>query len=372
MSNYKVTGHFFEKNCSTAHKAELHLHDNGTATLAIHHDDELHPPSEIKGTFPRNQLSIEPKLGEIPRDITFPNGYHFTPMENVQLHAWLEAHPSEFFDWVHKLETKKHYLFITAIIVPLLMWALFTRGIPYGAEKIANTLSPETISSLLSIDTDDLIELQQITASQVSEADQARVTQLFEQALSYAQVSSFDYQLQFFQLAKQPKMINAFALPNGNVVVTDEIVKQLSDEELLSVLLHEIGHVEERHGMRMLIEYSFSAIAYAFLIGGQEDMQNILVGVNNMVLQKQFSRSMESEADTFALTKLKRANISPLVFAAALQKLKDGHEHKEDTLEVNEGEESLIEKIANLEVLSTHPDIDKRIKRAQDAAKIQQ
>ena len=90
-----------------------------------------------------------------------------------------------------------------------------------------------------------------------------------------------------------------------------------------------------RHGMRMLIEYSFSAIAYSFLIGGQEDIQNIIVGVNNMVLQKQFSRSMEKEADVFALTKLKEANISPLVFASALQKLKESHTHH-DTEENNE------------------------------------
>lgn len=376
MSNYTVNGHFFNKNCSTAYKAALHLHDNGTVTLTVSHDDESQPPTEVKGTFPKAQLSIAPKLGDIPRDITFPNGYHFTPINNVLLHTWLEEHPAEFFDWVHNIESKKKYLLLAIIVVPIMLWGLFTRGIPYSAEKLADNFAPETIVSLLSIEPDDLKEYAQITESTSSEDEKQRITALFERALDYAQVSSFDYQLHFSTFAQDPEMLNAFALPNGNIVVTDAIIQQLSDDELLSVLLHEIGHVEERHGMRMLIEYSFSAIAYSFLIGGQEEIQNIIVGVNNMVLQKQFSRSMEKEADVFALTKLKEANISPLVFASALQKLKESHTHH-DTEENNEemdahlAEEGLLEKLANLELFSTHPDIDSRIEQARKAAKTQ-
>ena len=52
---------------------------------------------------------------------------------------------------------------------------------------------------------------------------------------------------------------NAFALPGGTVVMTDAIVqaaadKGISDDALVGVLAHEIGHVVHRHGMRMVVE----------------------------------------------------------------------------------------------------------------------
>lgn len=370
MSNYKVLGHFFEKNSSTAYKAELHLHDNSTVTLIVHRESENHPPSEAIGTFPKSQLSIEPKLGDIPRDITFPNGYHFTPLDNHILHTWLSEHPAGFFDWVHRLETQKRYLIAMLVVVPAMLWVLFTRGIPAAAESIANSFSPETITSILSINAEDLSDFQDMTVSSIPQETQERITRLFEQAQRIASVNAFDYELHFYLIASQPELLNAFALPNGNIVVTDGLVNQLTDDEILSVLLHEIGHVEERHGMTMLIEYSFAAIAYSFLIGGQEDVQNVLVSVNNMLIQTQFSRSMESEADTFALTKLKEAGISPLVFASALQKLKDYNldEETEATSKNDDSENGIIDTIVNSDWFSTHPDIDKRIERAKNAA----
>ena len=54
---------------------------------------------------------------------------------------------------------------------------------------------------------------------------------------------------------------NAFALPAGIVVVTDELVLLAQhDEEIESVLAHEIGHVMHRHSLRMLLQGSASAL----------------------------------------------------------------------------------------------------------------
>ena len=48
---------------------------------------------------------------------------------------------------------------------------------------------------------------------------------------------------------------NALAFPSGDIVLTDKFV-QLSknQDEIDSVLLHEMGHVVHRHGLEMLIE----------------------------------------------------------------------------------------------------------------------
>ncbi len=46
---------------------------------------------------------------------------------------------------------------------------------------------------------------------------------------------------------------NAFALPGGIVIVTDQLMQLAEhDDEILAVLAHEIGHVKHRHVLRGL------------------------------------------------------------------------------------------------------------------------
>ncbi len=49
---------------------------------------------------------------------------------------------------------------------------------------------------------------------------------------------------------------NAFALPGGTAVMTDEMVKLADGHEdmVAGVLAHEAAHVQHRHGMRMLVQ----------------------------------------------------------------------------------------------------------------------
>src|SRR5690242_18998680 len=48
---------------------------------------------------------------------------------------------------------------------------------------------------------------------------------------------------------------NAFALPSGIVVMTDQLVHWAeSDEEIVAVLAHVIGHVPGRHALRQMLK----------------------------------------------------------------------------------------------------------------------
>ena len=61
---------------------------------------------------------------------------------------------------------------------------------------------------------------------------------------------------------------NAFALPSGIVVLTDELEALAQhDDELSAVFAHEIGHVVHRHSMRMVIQHSASALLMLGLLG---------------------------------------------------------------------------------------------------------
>jgi predicted Zn-dependent protease len=60
------------------------------------------------------------------------------------------------------------------------------------------------------------------------------------------------YQFQFHLLG-DPRTINAFALPGGQVFITDALYRKLTtDGQLAGVLGHEIGHVLERHSAEQI------------------------------------------------------------------------------------------------------------------------
>ena len=51
---------------------------------------------------------------------------------------------------------------------------------------------------------------------------------------------------------------NAFALPGGAIVMTDELVELLADQPdaIVGVLAHELGHVQHRHGLDLMVRAS--------------------------------------------------------------------------------------------------------------------
>ncbi len=102
---------------------------------------------------------------------------------------------------------------------------------------------------------------------------------------------------------------NAFALPGGTVVVTDELVelaaKQgLGDDALLGVLAHEIGHVEHRHGTRLVVEQGVLNVGLGLALG---DVSSLVSLTSTVLTGLAYRRQHESESDCFALRLMAQA-----------------------------------------------------------------
>lgn len=101
-------------------------------------------------------------------------------------------------------------------------------------------------------------------------------------------------------------MVNAVALPGGQVLLFDGIVQQAeSPEELAGVLGHEVGHVRERHVMTALMRQLGLSVVLA---GANTGLGDTLAGVASMG----YSRDAEREADAYARARLAESSISPL------------------------------------------------------------
>jgi Zn-dependent protease with chaperone function len=143
-------------------------------------------------------------------------------------------------------------------------------------------------------------------------------------------------------------LANAFALPDGTVVVTDELVELAkNDDEIVGVLAHEVGHVQGRHAMRMALESSAVGLFALAYFGDASQLSAILGALPAMFANAHYSQSHEIEADEFALTYLDAARISPSHLAAILERL--GKQHGDDDSGPN--------------YLSSHPPTAERVAR---------
>lgn len=137
--------------------------------------------------------------------------------------------------------------------------------------------------------------------------------------------------------------INAFALPNGHLVVySGLIVAAENQEELAGVLGHEIAHIELNHVMKKLVKEIGLSALISMSTGGNGT--EVIRAAAKTLSSSAFDRSLEKDADIKAVEYLVASDLNPEPFGEFLYKLAD-----------NEGE---VPKY--LTWISTHPDSKER------------
>ncbi len=113
---------------------------------------------------------------------------------------------------------------------------------------------------------------------------------------------------------------NAFALPGGTIIMTDELVAMFRDDEpvLLGVLAHELGHVQHRHGLRMLAQATVLSGVAAVVFG---DFSTLFAAAPAALGNASYSRAAEREADQASARMLKAAGLSPLVMVRFFEQM---------------------------------------------------
>ncbi len=109
--------------------------------------------------------------------------------------------------------------------------------------------------------------------------------------------------------------INAFALPDGHIVVYSGLIKECQNaEELAGVMAHEMAHIHENHIMKKLAR-EFGASVLSSLSGGT------VTEIARMIASTGYSRKLEAEADEFAVKYMIAANVDPEPMADFMYRL---------------------------------------------------
>ncbi|MFB6257611.1 MAG: M48 family metallopeptidase [Flavobacteriales bacterium] len=157
-------------------------------------------------------------------------------------------------------------------------------------------------------------------------------------------LTDYEYNVRIIESEK----VNAFTLPGGHIIVCSGLIEFAQDpEEVASVLAHEIGHVEKRHVIDRLVREIGKGTLFSVMGGsaGSSVAKNILTNS----ISAGFNRQQEREADDYALRLLEKSRIAPKNMGELFKRLR----------------EKKYDGTANLVFLKSHPDINSRIKKAE-------
>lgn len=349
-----IRGNWFDAGSSARHDAILDIRQQQYTVL-------------VDGSPVRSgslaDFSVSDRVGNIARRLSCTDGAMFETLENDRVDKALQSADltKGASSLTHRMESSWPLAIAAVAIIAIVSFATYRWGIPIAANRIAMAL-PVTINETVSKGALATMDRVAFSPSTVDSERQLEIQQQFNRLTASLPPSGFNYRLYFRQLEiKDFEIPNAMALPGGEIIVTDAFIELVDDPgELASVLLHELGHVEERHGMRHVIQASAISVIASMTLGNLGGVNELITGVPIFLLQSNYSRSSELAADDFAFTRMTELNIDPIHFANIIRKLGgSGLEHEKRQDNQNTGG-----------YLSTHPGTEERAKKAIEFSKI--
>jgi len=186
----------------------------------------------------------------------------------------------------------------------------------------------------------------------------SEVNDIGNSIVAKTEVSSTPYKFDFHVLA-DPKTINAFALPGGQVFITEGLLNLLTTKgEIACTLAHEIGHVAARHSAQQIAKQKLSqgltgAAVLATYDPNDPSTQNnaAVAALIAQVVSLKFGRQDELEADKLGVRFAGKAGYDPRSMIKVMEKLEKASQSRTP------------------EFFSTHPNPEHRITRIEQAIK---
>lgn len=287
-----LRGIWFDGKTSMPQGVVLSMDDTGNVCVVNAEDQTL----VLRAPF--SDIRVTSRVGNTSRYMYFPNGEKCETRDHQVIDQWLQQlRPSVWNTLAHQLESHTYFVALTLVLVAAFVWAMTFHGLPAATRYIAFQL-PQSVMDRAATETMQLLDKTHFHPTKLDEKTRARLMSHFAPALS--QNKNLNLKVSF--RGGGAIGANAFALPDGSVVFTDEIVHLAkNDDELLAVLAHEIGHVKYRHAMRAAIQGSVISFGVAMLTGDLSAASNLLAGLPVLITTMSYSRNFEREADDNSL-----------------------------------------------------------------------
>lgn len=289
MTEFKAT--YFDGRTSKAHPSTV-LWDGDLLHVIGQHQDGPRISTSL------SECTIVPPLGKGRRTIRLQNG---ACLETEGLDAVAILEKIHGGNGVMRLVNflESHWLVVVLCFSGLFaaVWLYTTFAVPYLAEKTAFAL-PVELSETLSERTLEVLENRFFSPTHLEPGREEELQEHFRKITDDIG-TGFNYRLFFRQGGEIGP--NAFALPDGMVLMTDELVNLAKDDrELMAILAHEIAHVEKRHGVRSIIQSAGVFLLISALVGDIASITSTAATFPTMLVESGYSREFEREADKAA------------------------------------------------------------------------
>jgi Zn-dependent protease with chaperone function len=338
---------WFNGHDSTPHAAEVSL-QGSELLIRLAGQGEGESPA---WSTPASSLSVSERFAGAPRRLQLPDGSTLVVEEDAQ-GSFDQALQHQGHRPAVAVVLMRGWPAAIACLVVLLAFLVWMdrQGAGLLASRVT-PLVPVSVDQRLAATMGTIIENNWLAPSQVPVERQELLYERVSELVN-AQYPDLAWDLAFRNMRNSEDAFNALTLPDGTMVLLDGLTGSLTDEQVIAVVGHELGHVKYRHTMQRLLRQIGLLGLSAVVLG---DVSGLAATATAGYQDLHYSRDAEREADAFAIDFLRRSGIPVERMAEAF-----------DVMRAQETSGDLPG------FLSSHPPTEERMRMARQAGKQQE
>ena len=282
-----VTCWYFDGRRAEAVPANVARRDR--SLLVLRHDDALLQQVRLSDLRYGERFEHGPLMLTLPHGATLQIDHPYVAESVEQLLGHRDS-PAQ------RLQRSWPAVLVALALIVAGLVGFYVRGLPWLAERAAAAV-PQALEAQVGAEVLKLLDKRVLGPTMGYESEKEAIANRFAE---FAKRSAPGVKVRIeYRSVKSGSGINAFALPGGTIVVLDGLVAASgSDEQVLAVLAHELGHVALRHPMRRATKGVGLGLMAGLLWG---DISSVAANVPAVVGLLNYSREEEREADAFAV-----------------------------------------------------------------------
>ena len=268
---------------------------------------------------PLAQMQVSARLGNMPRRFALSDGACFETDDNDGADALLRRNGLARAGAIHRIEQSWRWVAASVLLAAAVAYVFVVFGIPTIALWLAHE-TPQSVNPVIAAQELAVLDRALLKPTNLSAGDRAKAQALFSQVAARGERGTGGYRLLFRSApALGP---NALALPDGSVVMTDELWPLVkADDEIQGVFAHEIAHVDRAHTLQSLYQAALVPAAIAILTGDLSQISQVATVLPGVLLQAAYSRNLEQQADDDAALTIRSLGGDPGHLADLLQRM---------------------------------------------------